>query len=242
VPILKKLTKIIAVSDGVAQSLNEIYGKTNNIAVINNCIDKKIIKEQSFEFISDSWFNSRDIPKAICVGRLIESKNIDFLIKSIIKVNEKFPFKLVIIGDGPLRRKLESYIYDNDLIDLIKLLGFQINPYKYLAKSDVFLFGSKPIGEGLPNVILEAMFCKVPVVSTEYLNGKGEVIENNVNGILIRQNDVDKFANSIVDLYQDKSQTKKIIEEAYSLVSTKFSKENYIKQYHEMFLTLTKNN
>ena len=91
-------------------------------------------------------------------------------------VNERVPVRLLMLGDGPLRGQLQHLIDEAGLNDRIQLLGFQENPYKYYARSRLFVLSSYV--EGLPNVLVEAMACGCAVVSTDCPTGPRELPES----------------------------------------------------------------
>jgi len=106
----------------------------------------------------------------VTIGRLDEGKNHQLLIKAMREVDGN----LYIIGDGVLRRYLEQLIYTLNLTDRVFLVGKQKNPYKYLAKADIFLFSSNR--EGFPNVLVEALACEIPIISTDCKSGPREIL------------------------------------------------------------------
>jgi len=106
----------------------------------------------------------------ITVGRLDKGKNHKLLIEAVRETNAS----LYIIGDGPLRSALLEQIERLGLQERVFLLGRQENPYAYLAHADCFVFGSNH--EGMPNVLLEALACGLPVISTDCQSGPREIL------------------------------------------------------------------
>jgi len=136
----------------------------NIIKVVNNPVNiNKIIKmkKENIEFRDDDF-------SFITIGRLQKQKNHSLLIKAMQTIDAK----LYIIGDGELKEELQNQIKELGLIDRVFLLGRQENPYKYLSKADCFIFSSNY--EGFPNVILEALACELPIISTDCASGPRE--------------------------------------------------------------------
>jgi len=111
----------------------------------------------------------------INIGRLMEPKGQWFLIRSFKKVIEKYSnAKLIILGEGKLREKLQELINKLNLQNNVYLLGRQKNPYKFLRHSDCFVFSS--LWEGFPNVLVEALSLNLPIISTDCKTGSREIL------------------------------------------------------------------
>jgi N-acetylgalactosamine-N,N'-diacetylbacillosaminyl-diphospho-undecaprenol 4-alpha-N-acetylgalactosaminyltransferase len=164
-----KANLIFANSKGNAIDLEKNFG-IKNIQVIYNPFDiDKIAELKSKKALLKRGFNF------ITVGRLDEGKNHQLLIRAMKRVDGN----LYIIGDGILREKLEHLIAELNLERRVFLLGKQKNPYKYLARADVFLFASNR--EGFPNVLVEALACSLPIISTDCQSGPREILAPDSN-------------------------------------------------------------
>ncbi|MGY8913983.1 MAG: glycosyltransferase, partial [Flavobacteriales bacterium] len=138
------------------------------IKTIYNPIDKERIDQIPAlnNFFDSNYFN------IISVGRLEIVKNH----KMLLEVVQNFKnVRLYILGQGPLEEELLNMISEKSLEDNVFLLGFDNNPYKYLKKADLFIFGSNH--EGFPNVLLEAICCGLPILSTNCKSGPSEMLE-----------------------------------------------------------------
>ena len=82
--------------------------------------------------------------------------------------------KLVILGEGPLEKYLKKLTSELDLSDEVQFLGFQNNPFKFMASSSIYVMPS--LNEGFPNVLIEAMACGVPVIAADCLTGPREIL------------------------------------------------------------------
>ena len=119
----------------------------------------------------NNFFDNEHI-NLITVGRLEPQKNYDLLIDTVERVPK---IKLFILGRGILENDLKKKIFEKNLNDRIIFLGYDANPYKYLKKADLFIFGSNH--EGFPNVLLEAMCCGLPILTTNCKSGPDEIME-----------------------------------------------------------------
>jgi len=109
---------------------------------------------------------------AVSIGRLVPEKNHTFLLDAVLPFNH---LRLYIFGEGELRKSLEEKIQGLGLENRVFLMGFESNPFQYLKAADFFLFGS--LNEGFPNVLMEAMCCGLPIVSTNCKSGPDEMME-----------------------------------------------------------------
>lgn len=204
-----KADLIIANSNGNAQDLITNYNVPRyKITTIYNPISLEAIFaiEPKKDFFDTNYFN------LVSVGRLDNGKNHQLLIKSLefFKLQK---VRLYIFGDGILKTELEKTIQDLKLENRVFLMGFESNPYKYLKAADLFVFSSNH--EGFPNVILEAMACELPIVSTNCPSGPNEIFKVNTDydfsdnvltdyGILVPRNNIKKMVEAINILMQNK--------------------------------------
>lgn len=182
--------------------------KENKIKVINNPIDVEKTIELSKEDID---FQNNKFT-FITIGRLHPQKNHKLLIEAM----EEIDARLYIIGDGILREELSSMIKKLKLEKKVFLLGEQKNPFKYLSKADCFVFGSNY--EGFPNVLLEALACGLPVISTDCKSGPREILAPELNenealdgveygkyGVLVKQKSLKDMRTAMKTMINDKS-------------------------------------
>ncbi|MDF1881211.1 glycosyltransferase, partial [Sulfurimonas sp. MAG313] len=162
-----KADLIIPNAIGTEQDLINAFNiDKNKIQVIHNLLDIKKI----FELQKEPVEMDESIFTFVTVGRFFDQKNHLLLIKTMKDINAK----LIIIGDGVLRDELENTIVEYKLENKVFLLGQQANPYKYLSKADCFVLSSDY--EGFPNVLLEALACKLPIISTDCQSGPREIL------------------------------------------------------------------
>lgn len=200
----KKPHAIVAVSNGVADSLvNELNIKRHKIKTIYNPIFSENLVNRSKESLSHPWVNS-SLPLILGVGRLTFQKDFKTLIYAFKKVREKKNYNLVILGEGEQRPELEQLINSLDLQDNVKLLGFVDNPYAWMSHAEVFVLSS--INEGFGNVIVEAMACGTPIVSTDCPSGPSEILEKGLWGDLVPPGNADLLAQAIINTVDNPTQ------------------------------------
>lgn len=215
--------KIICVSNGVAEDLHINYKIPNEkLCVIYNPVVNKKLIELSEENFNHNWFQSGQVPVILSVGRLIEDKDFDTLIYAYSEVIKSYNCKLLILGEGDKRKHLEELILKLGLQDMVSLPGFVNNPYVYMKNAAVFVLSSRR--EGLPNVLIEAMACGTPVVSTNCVSGPREILEDGKYGTLVNVGDVMALADAINNVLNTNMKVN------YSALS-KFTEDNVINEY-----------
>lgn len=167
---------IIANSAGNREDLIHHFSiNPTKLITIHNPFDIEKIQILSCEEVNDFTFDKFTF---ISVGRVDHGKNHKLIIEAFKELN-LINTQLLILGDGPLLKDLQNLIQSYGLQTKIFLPGFTTNPYKYLSKSDCFVFSS--IYEGFPNVLVEAMSCELPVISTDCPSGPREILAPNTD-------------------------------------------------------------
>lgn len=179
----KKSDYLITMTKQTKKDLEEKVGiDPKKIFIIENPILNRNIKMMSLETIDNEdkfIFNK----KVFCaIGRLTHQKNFMQLLKLVKKYSDQTneDFNLIILGEGEKRKELENYIEKNKIKNFY-LLGFKDNPYKYLAKSNVYICPS--LWEEPGHTLMEAGYLNVPILTSNCPNGPNEIIRNNFNGL-----------------------------------------------------------
>ena len=225
--LYKKSNKVVAVSRGVANDLvKTLKISENNLHVIYNPIyTSGLVKKPSSEFFHKWLDNKKDII-IIAIGRLTKQKNFLLLIKSFEIIVKKINVKLIILGEGEERQNLEKSIQNLNLQNSIDLPGFVDNPYSFLNKSNIFVLSSD--FEGFGNVLVEAMACGTPVVSTNCPSGPSEILENGKYGKLVPVNNPNALAEAIIETLNNPIESS-ILQKRASFFSVEKSVNEYLK-------------
>jgi len=230
--IYPRAEAIICVSRGVADDLSKIIHSSDKIGVIYNPIAISEIDKLAQDSVDHPWFFDLKIPVILMVGRLNKTKDYLNLLKAFKLVIQKRPARLTILGKGPEEKKIKLFAYKLGLSDNILFLGFQENPYKYMKRASVFVLSS--FHEGFGNVIVEAMACGTPVVSTDCMSGPGEIIENGENGILVPVANYKALAEAVLKVLDNPFLARKLSEQGKKRAEY-FSIERSVKKYEEIF-------
>ncbi len=188
--IMKKADSFLVNSFSFKKQIKHVYGieaKCIYNPVDSKDILKKANKKKRINFFDE---NNKSL-NLINIGRLTDQKDQMTLLKAINLLKDKVNIKLIIVGEGENKKKLENYININNLKKNIKILNFIQNPYPLIKSSDIFILSSK--FEGLPNVLLEAAVLKKYIISTNCPTGPSEIIKKFKNKKLY-------FLNSFFEL------------------------------------------
>lgn len=193
-----KANKIVAVSKGVAEDLEKrIRYLKHKVEYIYNPVIVPEILKLSKESIDHPWFNNKEIPVILSVGRLTQQKDYPVLLKAFSIVRKKLDSHLVILGEGEERGDLIKLAKDLGIYDDVWMPGFVDNPYKYMGRSSILVSSSQ--SEGFPNALIEAMACGTAVVATDCPSGPVEILDNGKYGKLVPVGDFMGMANAIIE-------------------------------------------
>jgi glycosyltransferase involved in cell wall biosynthesis len=229
-------TKVICVSDFINRKLSSIFfWKKDFFITINNFVNISEIKAATLELISPQLKKFFEKPVVTFVGRLEKQKNLTFLIylaKYFSKFNSNINF--LIIGQGSLKVFLERKIKQLNLESSVFLLGFQNNPYNFIANSQLLILTSK--FEGFPNVLIEAMACSTPIMTYNCKSGINEIFGSDKYkdpfGIVLKNFKLSNWFKSINLVLNEKNQ--KDFRTQARLRALKFSKEIILKKWLEV--------
>lgn len=166
----------------------------------------QLTKHKNIKVISNPVKEIKSFPEIereniiINVGRLVPEKGQKYLIDAFGRIDPK-EWKLVILGEGPLKGDLKNQAEALNITDKIELPGAVKEVDWWLAKSSIFVFPS--VSEGFPNALVEAMAAGLPCISFDCDSGPRDIIENGVNGILVEEKDVDTLADFLSHLMKN---------------------------------------
>lgn len=195
----KKINTIIAQTDSMKKDIIKHYSvDPNKIKVIRNIIDKDFLEKKGNEACPiELDVNHYNI---VAAGALYSVKGYDLLIKAMRAVVEKYPkSRLYILGEERYetgyKDKLGKLILELALQNNVFMLGFKENPYPFFKNANLFVLSSR--NEGYPNVVLEAIYYKTPVVVTDCVDFNG-IVQSNINGYIVSKNSVESLSEGIL--------------------------------------------
>jgi glycosyltransferase involved in cell wall biosynthesis len=187
---------IVAVSQGVAENLSQLARlPRERITVIYNPVVTDELIGKARQSLQNPWFAPGEPPVILAAGRLSEQKEYPTLLRAFALLRQRCQARLLILGEGEARAELEQLVRTLGLEQHVGMPGFVGNPYPYMARAAVFVLSSK--FEGLPGVLIEAMACGCPVVSTDCPSGPAEILDGGQFGRLVAVGDVSGMAAAI---------------------------------------------
>jgi glycosyltransferase involved in cell wall biosynthesis len=219
---------IVAVSQAVANDLVKITGiQQEKIRVIYNPVITPVLLEKSNSPIVHPWFAPDQPPVVLAVGRLTTQKDHPTLLKAFALVHQSRPVRLLILGEGDERHHLEIQSKNLGIEMDVQFAGFIENPYPYMKKASLFVHSSQ--FEGLPGVLIEALFCGVPIIATDCPGGSREILADGKYGQLVPVGDPLALARAI---------ERSLANHSYPVSDQSwkpFEIENILKQYMAYF-------
>ncbi|MFH1881982.1 MAG: glycosyltransferase [Planctomycetota bacterium] len=239
-PIASRLycrtSHIVFISQGIAA---EVVGRLpiapERISVIHNPVFIHQVVERARQTVN---FRAPNTPAVLAIGRLVPLKNYPLLLHAIALVRQQQNVGLYILGEGPERAIIENLAATLGISTQVHLLGFQSNPYPYLAQADLFALSSDH--EGFGNVLVEAMSLGIPVVATDCPYGPREILADGKYGLLVPPNDEQALAEAILSLLREPDTRRRLGRKAKKRAED-FSVEKIIPQYEQLFLDLIAN-
>jgi glycosyltransferase involved in cell wall biosynthesis len=192
---------VICVSQGVANDFVETTGMPRQKThIVYNPVVSPSLEQKARQSISHAWFVPDGPAVILAVGRLTAAKDYPTLLRAFSIVGQKLPVRLLILGDGKERAHLESMARQLGLTENVQMPGFVENPLAYMARARLLVLSSKWEGFGI--VLVEALACGTPVVSTDCKSGPREILGNGRFGRLVPVGDSDALAAAILETLQ----------------------------------------
>jgi glycosyltransferase involved in cell wall biosynthesis len=230
---------IVAVSRPIQEELKQKVGRQT--VLIHNGLDLSYYASASPEYTA-TFLESMGIEKSDfiigSIGRLHEQKRFDILIRaaSLMRKSGITKFKMIIIGDGPLKDRLNTIIHQLHLEDTVILPGYRHDAINLLKRFDVFAMSSDK--EGLPMVLLEAMANSKPVVVSP-VGGIEDVIKHGKNGLVARVLDTEDMAAKLSLLISCPEYRSSLGREACRTFMKKLTAQVMANEYFNLYSVLT---
>ena len=229
-----KFDKIVCVSNMVKKHFEDALSINVPVEVYYNTNESQKIISKSKEQVDDVIFEKEKI-KLVGVGKLLSNKGFDRMIRVVERLAiEGYPVCLYILGIGPMENEIRQYISDHKLEDTVILLGYKTNPYKYVAKCDLFLCASH--AEGFSTAATEALIVGTPVCTVEVSGMKEMLGENNEYGVVVK-NDEEALYQGIKNLLDSKENLEYYTHKAKER-GKDFNTYNTVKAVEDMLLNL----
>ena len=206
----------------------------NSVFIPNPLNKLEIIKKSKIK-LSTTPYKRKNSLKLISLGRLVDQKDHITILKAIRLIHLEIDIELLIIGRGNKKGMLNEFIKNNNLQKNVKIINFKSNPFPYIKISDIMILASKY--EGLPNVLLEGLTLKKPIISSDCPTGPREILSNGKSGILFNIGDYRDLSKKIRLM---KNNYKKFLNMA-KFGETKLDRYNKKKNLDKYFELVKKN-
>ncbi len=227
------LVKCIA--DESRRDLIEHHGiHAERVQLIYNPVDMEEVAKLSRDPVDDPWFSEEERakrPLILNVGRLSRQKRQDLLLEAFAIVRRQRPARLAIVGRGIHLEKLRAQARTLGIEDDVRFLGFQRNPWRYMARATMLVMSSE--WEGLPCVLTEAMSLRLPIVSTRCPSGPTEMLLEGKGGLLVPVDDAAALAAGLLDALDHPDAARARAEAAYAQLD-RFRPEPVTRQYEAL--------
>ncbi len=238
IPLMKRsyrlASSIVAVSEDLADDVaKQLALPRERVSTIYNPVVGPELEDAMREPLDDPWFAPDAPPVLLSAGRSSDQKDFETLLRAFATVRRQRPCRLVILGQQVGRSRKRRH---EDLLELadelgvrddLRLLAFVLNPFPYMARAAVFVLASRY--EGLPGVLIQAMACGTPVVSTDCPTGPREILEGGRWGRLVPVADASALGQAILDTISDPPAAQTLIDRARH-----FSVERSFARYREL--------
>ncbi|MBU79044.1 MAG: N-acetyl-alpha-D-glucosaminyl L-malate synthase BshA [Flavobacteriales bacterium] len=226
---------VTSVSNSLKADTESLFNINKSIEVIPNFIDVNKHANQEKPFHRDSVADKKE-KILIHISNFRPLKRVVDVVKIFEKVQNEIPSKLLMVGEGPERIKVQRYVKKNQLRDKVLFFGKSNEINELLSYADIFLLPSEKESFGL--VALEAMIHKVPVISSN-AGGLSEVNINGISGFLSKVGDIDNMAKNTIKILSNQSTKKKFQDSAYKQ-ATNFDISKIIPLYESVYTRVLK--
>lgn len=221
----RKADRLLTVSHTFASYLGEYLREPGAVEVIPNGYDERRFKPISHE---------NEVAQLVTVCRLVPAKGIDLLLKACAELRRRgHPFVLHIIGDGPIRKELETLSQDLGIYEDTIFYGYMLHPEELMPFFDIFVLPSR--AESFGSVFAEAALCLLSLVGTD-VGGIGEQIENGVNGMLVPLENPAALADALEQLIVDPQYRYELARAAWNKAKKTYSLNRVIAELKKVYL------
>ena len=197
-----------------------------NLTTIYNPVVTQKLLHLSAEPLSHPWFAAGSPPVLLAVGGFKPAKDHATLLNAFALVRKQRPVRLMLLGEGRLRDSLTRQAEELKIAEDLQMPGFVDNPFQYMANASLFVLSS--VFEGLPTVLIEALACGCPVVSTDCPSGPQEILSQGRFGQLVPMGDANALADAIIQSLDAPWKKEKLISRGMDF-SLEKATENYLQ-------------
>jgi glycosyltransferase involved in cell wall biosynthesis len=233
---------VLAVSDGAARSAERFYGlESNSVVTLYNGVDSTAVQSAANEPVDSPWWNAAGskgnaVIRIVSAGRLNYEKGFHLLIAAVARLQRESAdaeYRLALLGEGERRQQLQDQINNAGITEHVTLAGFQNNAAAWYRSADLFVLPS--LLEGMPNVLLEAMACGTPVVSSRCPHGPDEILEAGKYGLMFESGSIAALTDTMQNIIAALPEAKQRAVAARKHVESAFAQHVAIRRLEKLF-------
>lgn len=230
-----KAQAIVCVSEGVAEDLRSLGLPADKVQAIYNAVVDERFEQAALAPGGHRWMGDPAAPLLLAAGRIGPQKDFPTLLRAMKRVRDAgSPARLLILGEGKTpdaRAELKAQAVALGLGEVVDMPGYVPDAVPYIAKADLFVLSSR--WEGLPGVLIEALACGTPIVSTDCPSGPHEILEAGRHGALVPVGDAQALGDAILATLRDPPDPTRLKERAQA-----FSIGRAVETYDRLFRSL----
>jgi len=224
----------ICVSNGVADSLATSIGvPRDRITTIYNPVVTGHLREAMGQAPDHPWLLDGGAPVVLAAGRLTPQKDYPTLLKAFARIAARRPCRLIVLGEGECRDRLEGLVRDLKLTDSVSMPGWVENPFAFMSRAALFVLSS--MHEGLPGVLIQALACGCPCVSTDCPAGPAEILEGGAFGPLVPVGDEAALADAMDRVLDQPPERERL-----KAHGARFSEERAVTAYEDLIASVVR--
>ncbi|KXF77673.1 hypothetical protein ATN84_10030 [Paramesorhizobium deserti] len=218
--------RIVAVSQNVADDIATSCNlPREQVVTIYNAVSGAVLDAKAAEPLDHPWFAPGAPPVILGAGKMKPQKDFPTLLRAFAALRQAREARLMILGEGPDREALEVLARELGIAEDVAFPGFVVNPFPYMAHAGLFVLSST--FEGLPGVLIQALACGCPVVSTDCPGGSAEILEKGRYGPLTPVGDAQALARAMKAVL-DAPPVRKILKERGDFFSPERAVDGYL--------------
>jgi glycosyltransferase involved in cell wall biosynthesis len=193
----------VAVSDGIARELVRCARlPAAKVSTILNAVIGNDFATRASAPLQHPWLLEKDRPVFVTAGRLVEMKDQRTLLQAFALYLREQQARLILLGSGPMLDELRNLANNLGIADHVAFTGFVRNPLPFMRAADAFVLSSR--SEGFGNVLVEAMGCGTPILSTDCQHGPADILSGGKYGVLVRPRDPSALAAGFARVLQER--------------------------------------